>query len=39
VFITMVACCVLTIAFTALTLGDRRTESGTRTPAPKGNAP
>jgi MFS transporter, OPA family, glycerol-3-phosphate transporter len=33
VFISMVACCVLTIAFTALTLGDRRTESGTRAPA------
>jgi OPA family glycerol-3-phosphate transporter-like MFS transporter len=30
VFITMVACCVLTIAFTALTLGDKRTESGAR---------
>jgi OPA family glycerol-3-phosphate transporter-like MFS transporter len=30
VFITMVACCVLTIAFTALTLGDKRTESGGR---------
>jgi OPA family glycerol-3-phosphate transporter-like MFS transporter len=38
VFITMVACCVLTIAFTALTLGDRRTESGSRTPAPGGQA-
>ena len=34
VFITMVACCVLTIAFTALTLGDQRTESGSRAPAP-----
>ena len=33
VFMTMVACCVLTIAFTALTLGDRRTESGSRAPA------
>ena len=30
VFVTMVACCVLTIAFTALTLGDKRTESGAR---------
>ena len=34
VFITMVACCALTIAFTALTLGDQRTESGSRTPIP-----
>ena len=34
VFITMVACCVRTMAFTALTLGDQRTESGTRGPAP-----
>ena len=32
VFITMVACCVLTIAFTALTLGDKRTESAARDP-------
>ena len=38
VFITMVACCVLTIAFTALTLGDRRTQSGARTPVPGGKA-
>ena len=30
VFITMIACCVLTIAFTALTLGDARTQSGGR---------
>jgi OPA family glycerol-3-phosphate transporter-like MFS transporter len=37
VFITMVACCALTIAFTALTLGDKRTESGTRAPAAGGN--
>ena len=37
VFMTMVVCCVLTIAFTALTLGDRRTESGSRMPAPGGN--
>ena len=33
VFMTMVGCCVLTIAFTALTLGDKRTESGSRVPA------
>jgi OPA family glycerol-3-phosphate transporter-like MFS transporter len=38
VFITMVACCVLTIAFTALTLGDKRTESGRREPAAKGTS-
>jgi MFS transporter, OPA family, glycerol-3-phosphate transporter len=30
VFLTMVACCLLTIAFTALTLGDTRTESAPR---------
>jgi OPA family glycerol-3-phosphate transporter-like MFS transporter len=30
VFITMVGCCVLTIAFTSLTLGDKRTESTAR---------
>jgi len=38
VFVTMVACCVLTIAFTALTLGDQRTESGSRTPAAGGKS-
>jgi MFS transporter, OPA family, glycerol-3-phosphate transporter len=38
VFVTMVVCCVLTIVFTAFTLGDKRTSSAGRAKAPEGAA-